>query len=104
MELRAAAHISGDHVMAEVFEQGLDLHKITASRMTGKDPAAVTDNERKGAKAVNFGAIYGQGAACLIQSTWAQFDLVLDPMEAKAWLQAFESAYYGFAARTGITS
>jgi DNA polymerase-1 len=65
--------------------------------MTGKDPGAVTEEERKGAKAVNFGGIYGQGAAGLIQSTWTQFDLVLDPMEAKAWLQAFESAYYGFA-------
>ena len=34
MELRAAAYISGDHAMTEAFEQGLDLHKITASRMT----------------------------------------------------------------------
>jgi DNA polymerase I len=37
MELRAAAHISGDRAMTEAFEQGLDFHKITASRMTGKD-------------------------------------------------------------------
>jgi DNA polymerase I len=97
MELRAAACISGDRAMTEAFEQGLDLHKITASRMTGKDLTAVTDEERKGAKVVNFGGIYGQGAVGLVQSTWTQFDLVLDPIEAKAWLQAFESAYYGFA-------
>ena len=101
MELRAAAHISGDRAMTEAieraFEQGLDLHNITASRMTGKDPAAVTDEERKGAKAVNFGAIYGQGAAGLVQAAWAQWGLVLDQVEAEAWLQAFESAYYGFA-------
>ena len=56
MELRAAAYISGDRAMTEAFEQGLDLHKITAARMTGKDLAEVTDEERKGAKAVNFGA------------------------------------------------
>jgi DNA polymerase I-like protein with 3'-5' exonuclease and polymerase domains len=37
MELRAAAHISNDRAMTEAFEQRLDLHKITASRMTGKD-------------------------------------------------------------------
>ena len=97
MELRAAAHISGDRAMTEAFEQGLDLHKITAARMTGKDLAAVTDEERKGAKAVNFGGIYGQGAAGLVQSAWAQWGLVLDQAEAKAWLQAFESAYRGFA-------
>jgi DNA (cytosine-5)-methyltransferase 1 len=97
MELRAAAYISGDCAMTEAFEQAFDLHKITASRMSGKDPGEVTDEERKGAKVVNFGGIYGQGAAGLVQSTWAQFDLVLDPIEAKAWLQAFENSYYGFA-------
>ena len=95
MELRAAAHISGDHAMTEAFEQGLDLHRLTAARMAGKDPAEVTDEERKGAKAVNFGAIYGIGAASLAQSAWDQFDLVLDFDEAKAWLKAFESAYLG---------
>jgi DNA polymerase-1 len=97
MELRAAAHISGDRVMTEAFEQGLDLHKITAARMTGKDLDAVTGEERRGAKAVNFGGIYGQGAAGLVQSAWDQFDLVLDLTEAKSWLQAFENAYYGLA-------
>ena len=95
MELRAAAHISGDRAMTEAFEQGLDLHRLTAARMVGKDPAEVTDEERKSAKAVNFGAIYGIGAASLAQSAWDQFDLVLDFEEAKAWLKAFESAYLG---------
>jgi DNA polymerase-1 len=97
MELRAAAHISGDHAMTEVFEQGLDLHYATAARITGKTVEDVTKEERKGAKVVNFGGVYGQGAAGLVQSTWTQFDLILDPQEARAWLQAFESAYYGFA-------
>jgi DNA (cytosine-5)-methyltransferase 1 len=97
MELRAAASISGDRAMTAVFEQELDLHKITASRMTGKNLAAVTDEERKGAKAVNFGGVYGQGAAGLVQAAWVQWGLVLDPVEAKAWLQAFEYSYLGFA-------
>ena len=96
MELRAAAYISGDHGMTEAFEQGLDLHKITAARMTGKDLAAVTDEERKGAKVVNFGGIYGQGAGGLVQAAWAQWGLVLDQVEAKVWLQAFEDSYLGF--------
>jgi DNA polymerase-1 len=95
MELRAAAYISGDRTMTEAFEQGLDLHRLTAARMVGKDPAEVTDEERKGAKAVNFGAIYGIGAASLVQSAWDQFDLVLDFEEAKAWLRAFSDAYRG---------
>jgi DNA polymerase I len=97
MELRAAAYRSRDAAMTAAFEQGLDLHKLTAARMTGKPLEEVTDEERKGAKAVNFGAIYGQGAAGLVQSAWAQWGLVLDLTEAKAWLKTFDDTYYGFA-------
>ena len=68
MEMRAAAHISGDIAMREAFENGLDLHRVTAARMTGKALDDVTAEERKGAKAVNFGSIYGQGAAGLVGS------------------------------------
>jgi DNA polymerase-1 len=97
MELRAAAYRSRDGAMTAAFEQGLDLHKLTAARMTGKTPEEVTDEERKGAKCVNFGAIYGQGAAGLVQSAWDQWGLVLDLEEAKAWLRAFEDSFFGFA-------
>ena len=96
MELRAAAYISSDHAMTKAFEQGLDLHRLTASQMTGKAFAEVADEERKGAKCVNFGSVYGQGAGGLVQTAWDQFDIVLDFNEAKAWLKAFESAYWGF--------
>ena len=96
MELRAAAHISGDCAMTQVFEQGVDLHSNSASRMTGKPIEEVTKEERKGAKALNFGAIYGIGADALVQSAWAQFELVLDPMGAKSWLKTFDDTYYGF--------
>ena len=82
--------------MTKAFEQGLDLHRTTAARMTGKALSDVTDEERKGAKCVNFGSIYGQGPGGLVQAAWDQFDIVLDFNEAKAWLQAFESAYWGF--------
>ena len=77
MELRAAAHISGDPAMTEAFERGDDLHRITAARMSGKDPADVTDEERSAAKRVNFGAIYGMGAAGLVKSAWDAYGIVL---------------------------
>ena len=96
MELRAAAYISSNHTMTKAFEQGLDLHRLTASQVTGKDLADVTDEERKGAKCVNFGSIYGQGPGGLIQTAWDQFDIVLDFDEAKAWLKVFESANWDF--------
>ena len=93
MELRAAAHISGDIAMREAFENGLDLHRLTAARMTGKALDDVTPEERKGGKCVNFGSIYGQGADGLIQSAWANFNLILDLAEARAWLDAFATSY-----------
>jgi DNA polymerase I len=93
MEMRGAAHISGDHTMTEAFENGLDLHRVTAARMTGKAPADVTPEERKGAKAVNFGSIYGQGADGLVKSAWANFDLDLSLAEARAWQDAFAASY-----------
>ena len=83
--------------MTKAFERELDLHRLTASQMTGKALADVTDEERKGAKCVNFGSVYGQGAGGLVQSARDQFDVVLDFDEAKAWLQTFADTYYGFA-------
>jgi DNA polymerase-1 len=96
MELRAAAYISGDAAMKRAFDEGLDLHRITAARMSGKSLEEVTAEERKGAKAVNFGAIYCIGADALVQSAWASYGLVLDPIEAKLWLAAFAASYPTF--------
>ena len=93
MELRAAAHIFGDPAMTRAFEQGQDLHAITAARMARKDPKDVTKEERKGAKAVNFGAIYGQGPTGLMRAAWEKFDLVLTRAEAEAWTEAFKDSY-----------
>ena len=60
IELRIAAKVSGDERMLEAYERGEDLHSITAKGITGQEK--VTKEERKLAKAVNFGLIYGQGA------------------------------------------
>jgi DNA polymerase I-like protein with 3'-5' exonuclease and polymerase domains len=70
MELRAAAHMSRDYAMTKAFEEGQDLHCLTAARMLKKRPEAVSDEERRAAKAVNFGACYGQGARGLVESAW----------------------------------
>ncbi len=93
MELRAAASISGDLAMTAAFVRGDDLHRITAARMSGKDPADATDEERNSAKRVNFGAIYGMGAAGLVKSAWDAYGTVLTPTEATRWLAAFAEAY-----------
>jgi DNA polymerase-1 len=97
MELRAAAYIAGDFTMTQAFKDGLDLHRITAARMSGKSLEEVTNEERRAAKTVNFGAIYGIGATALAQSAWDSYSLVLDPIEAKRWLAAFTVSYPTFA-------
>jgi DNA polymerase-1 len=96
MELRAAAHISGDVIMTAAFEEGQDLHQITAARMVGKAPEEVTAEERSAAKAVNFGACYGLGAKGLVASAWEGFGIVIDDREAARWLGAFEATYPRF--------
>jgi DNA polymerase-1 len=97
MELRAAAYISSDAAMTRAFEEDLDLHRITAAYMSGKSLEEVTSEERRAAKAVNFGAIYGIGAEALVQSAWDSSGILLDPTEAKLWLAAFAASYPTFA-------
>ncbi|MDR2611278.1 MAG: DNA polymerase I [Clostridiales Family XIII bacterium] len=59
IELRILAHFSGDPALLEDFRQGADIHKRTASRVFGVPEDGVTPLMRSGAKAVNFGIIYG---------------------------------------------
>ena len=97
MEMRASAHISGDHAMTKVLavERDLerDLHRLTASSMTGKRPEDVTNDERQAAKTLNFGAVYGQGAKGLVAQAWNKLDIVLSLEEAERWGRALKETY-----------
>ena len=62
IELRIAAHLSGDTNMTAAFISGEDIHRTTAALVADKAPADVTDDERRQAKALNFGILYGMGA------------------------------------------
>ncbi|MBA3981109.1 MAG: DNA polymerase I [Alcanivorax sp.] len=62
IELRIMAHLSGDKGLLDAFEKGLDIHRATAAEVWGKTPDQVSDNERRNAKAINFGLIYGMSA------------------------------------------
>ncbi len=59
IELRVMAHMSGDAAMSEAFCRGEDIHRATAAEVLGIDPGAVDDEQRRRAKATNFGLIYG---------------------------------------------
>ncbi|MEH6304934.1 DNA polymerase I [Olivibacter sp. CPCC 100613] len=68
IELRLIAEISKDANMLDAFAKGLDIHTATAAKVYGVPLAEVTANQRRNAKAVNFGIIYGQSAFGLSQS------------------------------------
>ncbi|MQR01418.1 DNA polymerase I [Glaciimonas soli] len=62
IELRIMAHISGDENMLKAFAEGVDIHRATASEIFGVDAADVTSEQRRYAKVINFGLIYGMSA------------------------------------------
>jgi len=62
IELRIMAHLSGDEGLVTAFEQGLDVHRATAAEVFATDVADVDADQRRAAKAINFGLIYGMSA------------------------------------------
>jgi len=62
IELRIMAHLSGDQTLVDAFNNDLDIHRATAAEIFASDLGAVSDEQRRHAKAVNFGLIYGMSA------------------------------------------
>jgi len=62
VELRVLAHLSGDPTLVEAFRNDQDIHRIVAAEVFSVKPEEVTDHQRRTAKTVNFGIIYGQTA------------------------------------------
>lgn len=89
IELRLLAHISGDETMRQAFQNGEDIHAVTASQVFGVPLAEVTPAMRSHAKAVNFGIVYGISAFSLAQ------DIGVFQSEAKAYIDAYLEKYHG---------
>lgn len=97
MELRLAAAEAKDSLMTQVFQQGKDLHTITATQIYGVAEDEVTKEQRQISKSANFGLLYGSGAKGLrnyAASTGIQMDLV----EAAEVREKFHAAYKGISA------
>ncbi len=69
IELRIVASLSGDRILVDAFNNGEDIHRTTASRVFDTKPENVTDQQRRIAKVVNFGILYGLGSQGLARST-----------------------------------
>ena len=68
IELRIMAHMSGDPGLLKAFADGIDVHRLTASEVFGAALAEVSNEQRRYAKTINFGLIYGMGAFGLAQA------------------------------------
>jgi DNA polymerase I len=92
VELRVLAHISGDERLREAFRNDEDIHAATASAVFDLAPAFITADERRQAKAINFGVIYGQTAFGLSQA------LGIPRGEAQKFITSYFETYSGVAA------
>jgi DNA polymerase I len=87
IELRLAAHLSGDEKMIQTFEQGIDIHTATAAAINDVKVGDVTKQMRREAKATNFGILYGQGAYGLSQTAEIPY------ARAKEFIENYFSIY-----------
>jgi DNA polymerase I len=97
IELRIVARLSSDARMQQAYCKGEDLHRLTAALVTGKAIADVSEEDRRLAKAINFGLIYGMGAAKLQSYAETKYGVTLSLQEAKAFRKRFFEAYAGVA-------
>ncbi len=83
IELRILAHLSGDEALIETFRRGEDIHRATAARIFGIHPGLVSPDQRRSAKTINFGVLYGMGPFALAGQ------LGVPQGEAKAFIAAY---------------
>lgn len=89
IELRVLAHMSEDEQLIEAYHMDQDIHRITASKVFHTPFEEVTDLQRRNAKAVNFGIVYGISSFGLSQ------DLSITPKEAAKYIEQYFETYPG---------
>jgi DNA polymerase-1 len=93
IELRVAAAISGEQRMLEAYNLRADLHKQTASLVTKKPMDQISNEDRRLAKAVNFGLLYGQSANGLVRYARTGYGVELSEQQATQMRQLFFANY-----------
>jgi DNA polymerase-1 len=89
IELRIMAHLSGDRGLIDAFSRGEDIHRATAAEVFGVTVAEVSDEQRRNAKAINFGLIYGMSAFGLARQ------LHIGRKEAQQYIDLYFERYPG---------
>ncbi|MAF80875.1 DNA polymerase I [bacterium] len=89
LELRIAAHLSHDEKMIDAFRAGEDIHRATAAWVNGIEQKKVTDKQRRDAKTLNFGVLYGMGPMNFAQSSGISME------EARSFIERYKQQYEG---------
>lgn len=89
IELRLLAHMADDPLMQQAFNEGADIHRRTAAQVLGLDEATVDANQRRAAKTVNFGVLYGMSAHRLSGDLGISYD------EASNFIKTYFDTYPG---------
>ena len=92
IELRIMAHLSGDEALLKAFAEGMDVHRATAAEVFGVMPIEVSNEQRRYAKTINFGLIYGMSAFGLAQS------LEIERSAAQNYIDRYFGRFPGVAA------
>ncbi len=92
IELRIMAHLSQDAGLLNAFKLGLDIHRATAAEVFGVELDQVTSDQRRTAKVINFGLIYGMSAFGLAQN------LGIEPSAARSYIERYFARYPGVKA------
>lgn len=87
IELRILAHMSGDEMLIQAYREAQDIHRMTASQVFHTSFEEVTDLQRRNAKAVNFGIVYGISSFGLSQ------DLSISKKEAQEYIERYFESY-----------
>lgn len=112
IDLRAAAILSGDENLVEIFKKGVDVHTGTAARVFGVKEEDVTSDMRRKAKAINFGILYGMGVTALkegmgverkeaqeffdqYKATFVRLMEFLEEVKAEAWKLGYTKTLLG---------
>lgn len=95
IELRIAAWLANERNMLSLYARGEDIHMAMAMLMTGKPASQVTKEERKRAKAVNFGFLYGMGWLKFIETAWLNYGVRVTQDESKAFRKTFFEGFPG---------
>lgn len=93
IELRIMARISKDETMMRAFQEGLDLHRLTASKLAGVPIEEVTKEQRQSAKSANFGLIYGVSAEGFQRNTKNEYGIEMTLEEATRIRDTFFETY-----------